>query len=73
MEAQFCIADIKGARQRFYYILASLPPDIVGHCNQSCSNQRTIKKVKEAVIISHEESKPEMLNKLIEHIALEKW
>lgn len=49
MEAQFSITNIKQARQKFYHLLAALPPEIVGRITTNILRSKDYDTLKEAV------------------------
>lgn len=53
------------AIHKFYYILVSLSPNIVEKIQPDILQSRDYEKLNEAVISSHEISKPEKIDKLI--------
>lgn len=65
MEAQFNITNMRQSRQKFYPTLAALPLDIIGKIQTTILHSKNYDTLKEAVINSYEESKLEMLDKLM--------
>ena len=60
MEAQFVLAGITIASTKFYHVLASLPPNIIGKLNASLINGASYTDLKAAVIKEMERSKPKL-------------
>ena len=65
MDAQFNINRIRQSNQRFYQTLSALPEDIVAKLHTSILQAEDYETSKDAVVNSYEQSKPELLDKLM--------
>ena len=65
LEAQFKIARISEPTTKFYHILASLPSEIVSKIPHTILQAANYDSLKNSVISTYEQSKPEMLDKLM--------
>ena len=64
-EAQFELGNISNEITRFYHIPCNLPPDLISNRPTTIITSKSFTKLRESVISMHEQSKPELFNRLI--------
>ena len=72
MEAQFILAGITIASTKFYHVLASLPPHVIGKLDTTIIEGASYTDLKTAVIKEMEKSKPELFQQLLESVPVGK-
>ena len=65
MEAQFHLARIVSSQTKFYHALSSLPPDVITRVPAAAIEDEDYPKLKDAIISSYEQTKPELFERLI--------
>ena len=66
LEAQFEICRVTTSSTKFFNTLSHLPPNVVKRLSKTILNSKNYDALKEAVITIYEQSKPELLDKLLE-------
>ena len=64
-EAQFELGNISNETTRFYHVLSNLPPDLISNLPTTTITSKSYTKLRDGVISMHEQSKPELFNRLI--------
>ena len=65
LEAQFHLSKIVCSQTKFYHALSSLPPDVITRMPAAAIEEEDYTKLKDAVISSYEQTKPELFERLI--------
>ena len=64
-EAQFELRNISNETTRFYHVLSNLPPDLISNLPTTTITSKSYTKLRDGIISMHEQSKPELFNRLI--------
>lgn len=65
LEAQFHLKSIKSEETKFFHLIAALPPDLISKLPAAQLQNQKYSEIKDAVIATHEKTKPELFDKLI--------
>ena len=65
LEAQFMLKNVSQSTTKFYNVISSLPPDVVGRLPPEVLDSASYDMLKETVISTYEKTKPEILSKLM--------
>lgn len=64
-EVQFELRHITGEATRFYHVLSAKPPEIIASLPSAIIASKKYTELKEAIMVRHERTKPEMFAKLM--------
>lgn len=65
LEAQFHLSKITSCKTKFYHALAALPPEVVARVPAATVENEDYATLKDEVVSSYEQTKPEMFERLI--------
>lgn len=67
LESQFMLKRITATDTKFYNVISSLPPEVVGRLSPEVLSSANYETLKETVVSLYEKTKPEILNKLMKN------